>query len=135
MATHITGTKAAPMPPPLLADTRFVNAMRLHARHWLMVAALVAVVLLATPWSWKKIERFEVGRDYRIPYTLSKDDWLYQRRLQRANPTNIVVIGDSVIWGEYVRPEGTLSHFLSEESGQSGQFVNAGVNGMFPLAL
>ena len=40
-----------------------------------------------------------------------------------------------MIWGEYVRPDGTLSHFLSEQSGQPGKFVNAGVNGLFPLAF
>lgn len=117
------------------AETRFVNAVRLSARQWLAVAAIVAVVLLATPWVWKKVERFDPGPDYRIPYALSKDYWLYERRLDRITPTNIAVIGDSVIWGEYVRPDGTLSHFLSEQSGQPGKFVNAGVNGLFPLAF
>src|SRR2546426_96721 len=32
-------------------------------------------------------------------------------------------------------PEGTLSHFLNEQFGQTGKFINAGVNGLFPLAL
>jgi hypothetical protein len=116
-------------------ETRFVNAMRLSARQWLVVAAIVIAVLLATPWVWKKIERFETGPDYRIPYALSKDYWLYERRLKRLEPTDIVVAGDSVIWGEYVQSDGTLSHFLSEQSGQPGKFVNAGVNGLFPLAF
>ncbi|MEO8347622.1 MAG: hypothetical protein ABI610_01825, partial [Acidobacteriota bacterium] len=34
-----------------------------------------------------------------------------------------------------VRPDGTLPHFLNEQSGLPGKFVNAGVNGLFPLAL
>ena len=116
-------------------ETRFVNAMRLSAREWLAVAAIVTVVLLATPWVWKKVERFDTSSDYRIPYPLSKDYWLYERRLDRLTPANIVVLGDSVIWGEYVRPDGTLPYFLSEQSGQPGRFVNAGVNGLFPLAF
>jgi hypothetical protein len=120
---------------PAIEETRFVNAMRLSARQWLAVAGIVTAVLLATPWMWKKIERFDIGPDYRIPYALSKDYWLYERRLDRLAPTDIVVIGDSVIWGEYVRPDGTLSHFLSEQSGQPGKFVNAGMNGLFPLAF
>ena len=124
-----------PTSTPAAAETRFVNAMRLSARQWLVVAAIVTAVLVATPWVWKKIERFETGPDYRIPYTLSKDYWLYERRLKRLTPTDIVVVGDSVIWGEYVRSDGTLSHFLSEQSGQPGKFVNAGVNGLFPLAF
>jgi hypothetical protein len=38
-------------------------------------------------------------------------------------------------WGEYVRAGGTLTHFLNQQAGQSDQFVNCGVNGLFPLAL
>src|SRR6187397_1079730 len=101
-----------PTSTPAPGETRFVNAMRLSARQWLVVAAIVATVLVATPWVWKKIERFETGPDYRIPYALSKDYWLYERRLKRLAATDIVVVGDSVIWGEYVRSDGTLTHFL-----------------------
>lgn len=118
-----------------LSDTPFVNEMRLNARHWTAAFAILAVVTVLTPVLWKKLERFTPGRDYRMPYALSKDYWLYERRLQSLAPTNIAVIGDSVIWGEYVQPDGTLPHFLNEQSGQSGRFVNAGVNGMFPLAF
>ena len=45
------------------------------------------------------------------------------------------MLGDSVVWGEYVRPDGTLSHFLNAESSSSNRFVNCGVNGLFPLAM
>lgn len=116
-------------------ETRFVNGMRLATRHWLVVAAITGVVLVATPWVWRKVERFDTGADYRIPYALSQDYWLYQRRLEQVSATNVAVVGDSVVWGEYVRPDGTLSHFLNEQSGWPGRFVNAGVNGLFPLAL
>jgi hypothetical protein len=40
-----------------------------------------------------------------------------------------------VVWGEYVRPEGTLSHFLNAAPDGKDRFINVGVNGMFPLAL
>lgn len=123
----------APKPPA--TDTPFVNEMRLDARQWLLVAGIVLVLLAAAPWVWKKAERFDTGPDYRIPYTLSKDYWLYERRLQELPPTNAVVLGDSVVWGEYVLPDGTLSHFLNQAAGQPDAFVNAGVNGLFPLAL
>src|SRR2546428_3730163 len=116
-------------------DTPFVNEVRLNARHWIVVFVSLAIVGLLTPALWKRLERFEPGPDYRIPYELSKDYWLFQRRLQPIRPTNVVVLGDSVVWGEYVRPDGTLSHFLNEQSGQPGKFVNAGVNGLFPLAF
>ena len=122
-------------PKPPATDTPFVNEMRLNARQWLLVAGIVLVILAAASWVWKKAERFDTGPDYRIPYTLSKDYWLYERRLQELPATNAVILGDSVIWGEYVLPDGTLSHFLSQAAGQPDAFVNAGVNGLFPLAL
>ncbi|MHB8521589.1 MAG: hypothetical protein ACYDH9_12640 [Limisphaerales bacterium] len=113
-----------------------VNEVRLSARQWGLAAAIVALIAILTPRVWTKIERFDTGRDYRIPYPLSRDYWLYERRLgQVADPQKIVVLGDSVVWGEYVLPDGTLSHFLNEEARQSEPFVNGGVNGLFPLAL
>jgi hypothetical protein len=118
-----------------IPDTPFVNEVRLNAWHWITAFGILAIVVLVTPAFWKKVERFDPGPDYRIPYALSKDYWLYERRLQRMAPTNVVVLGDSVVWGEYVLPDGTLSHFLNEQSGQPGKFVNAGVNGLFPLAF
>jgi len=121
--------------PTAIPDTPFVNEVRLKARHWIAVSAILVMVMLLTPALWKRLERFEPGPDYRIPYDLSKDYWLYERRLQQVAPTNVVVLGDSVVWGEYVRPDGTLSHFLNEQSGQPGKFLNAGVNGLFPLAF
>ncbi|MCP5520099.1 MAG: hypothetical protein H7A46_00960 [Verrucomicrobiales bacterium] len=129
----------SPTPPPapvlVAGEPRFVNAMRLSLRQWTLVASFLAAVLLATPWVWQRIERFDTGLDYRIPYALSKDYWLYERRLHRITPSQIAVVGDSVVWGEYVRPDGTLSHFLNEQSETPGRFLNAGVNGLFPLAL
>jgi hypothetical protein len=136
MADEITTVPKKPAAIPAIAtETRFVNAMRLSVRQWLAVAAIVGFVLIATPSLWKKIERFDTGPDYRVPYALSKDYWLYQRRLGQLTPTNIAVIGDSVIWGEYVQPDGTLPHFLNEQARRPGKFVNAGVNGLFPLAF
>jgi hypothetical protein len=135
MADETTTVMPVSTSPPAAAETRFVNAMRLSARQWLAVAALVTVVVLVTSPLWKAVERFDTGPDYRIPYSLSKDYWLYERRLERIAPTNIAVIGDSVIWGEYVRPDGALPHFLNQESAQPGRFVNGGVNGLFPLAF
>lgn len=118
-----------------IPDTPFVNEMRLNTRHWLVAWGILAGVMTLTPALWKRVEQFDPGLDYRIPYALSKDYWLYERRLQSTAPTRVAVLGDSVVWGEYVQPGGTLSHFLNERSGQPGKFVNAGVNGLFPLAF
>jgi lysophospholipase L1-like esterase len=112
-----------------------VNEVRLNSWQWLAAMAIVALAAFMTPRLWEKIERFQTGPDYRIPYELSKDFWLYGRRVRQvADPSKIVLLGDSVVWGEYVLPNGTLSHFLNQESGTSNVFVNGGLNGLFPLA-
>src|ERR1051325_6119832 len=102
-----------------------VNKMRLGVRQWLAVAALFAFCAVGIPWAWKRAERFDTGADYRIPYALSTDYWLYQRRLENlSDRATIPVVGDSAVWGEYVRPDGTLTHFLSRESAVANRFVN-----------
>ncbi len=126
---------AAPSAPTGQAVPFGVNEVRLSARQWLATFVLFGLVALLTPRVWKHLERFETGPDYRIPYELSKDYWLYQRRLEQvAQPGKIVVLGDSVVWGEYVLPNGTLSHFLNQQAGQADRFINGGLNGLFPLA-
>jgi len=125
---------------PTIQEPPFgVNEMRLDARQWVAVAAIVLGFMFLAPRLWKRVERFEPGPDYRIPYALSSDYWLYQRRIDSlSDPSVVPVLGDSVVWGEYVRPEGTLSHFLAAESSASGgrtRFANCGVNGVFPLAM
>jgi hypothetical protein len=121
--------------PPIL-DTPFVNEFRLTAWHWSRAFCIALAGAMFVPQIWKKIERFAPGPDYRLPYNLSKDYWLYERRLRDIDdPAKIILLGDSVVWGEYVLPDGTLPHFLSQEAGQPGKFVNGGVNGLFPLAL
>ncbi len=113
-----------------------VNEVRLSGTQWLGAVAVLLLVALLTPRVWERIERFDTGPDYRIPYQLSKDYWLYGRRIREAiAPGKVLVVGDSVVWGEYVSPDGTLSHFLNQEEGETNRFINAGANGLFPLAL
>jgi hypothetical protein len=112
-----------------------VNEVRLNARQWAAALLTVATVLLLTPWIWSRVERFETGPDYRLPYQLSNDYWLYGRRLgQIVERDKVLLLGDSVVWGEYVAPDGTLAHFLNEQDHETDRFVNLGLNGLFPLA-
>jgi hypothetical protein len=127
-------------PSEPLPELPVTNEMRLSPRQWAAVLAIVTLVVVATPRFWRQIERFETSPDYRIPYQLSNDYWLFDWRLQKSVATPaadkpIVVLGDSVVWGEYVKSDGTLPHFLNQQAAGSRRFVNAGVNGLFPLAL
>ncbi len=127
---------AATVPSAAGKDVPFgVNEVRLNTRQWALTFVIWGLVLLITPWVWGRLERFNVGPDYRIPYQLSKDYWLYGRRLRQVTgPGHVLVLGDSVVWGEYVAPDGTLSHFLSQEAKATNRYVNLGLNGLFPLA-
>lgn len=137
MANPTATPQAPPLPKFPGSHVPFgVNEVRLNAWNWLLVVGLLVLITFLIPRLWQHIEKFPTGPDYRIPYELSKDYWLYHRRLQQiGDPGAIYVVGDSVVWGEYVLPNGTLSHFLSQEARSPGKFINAGVNGLFPLAL
>ncbi|MBN1361714.1 MAG: SGNH/GDSL hydrolase family protein, partial [Sedimentisphaerales bacterium] len=111
------------------------NAIRLSGRQWLAVAGILLALVIAAPALWRHVEPFSPGSDYRIPYELSSDYWLYHRYSDWASARGkIAVIGDSVIWGHYVAPDGTLSHFLNIETA-SERFANLGLDGTHPTAL
>src|SRR4051794_37285871 len=93
-ATILVEPAGAPAAEPGHEVPFGVNEMRLNLRQWVAALVIVAICLVATPRIWKKIERFETGADYRIPYALSKDYWLYERRMAEVeDPAAIVVIG------------------------------------------
>ena len=112
------------------------NPVRLSGREWLVVLVVMVLVIRLFPDGWARWESVAYGKNYRVPYALSKDYWLYERWLGEATSEDTVfVVGDSVVWGEYVRVDGTLSAFLNKMSDVPSRFVNAGLNGLFPLAL
>ena len=109
--------------------------VRLSLREWIAAGVVAALVLWLAPVLWERVEPFQPGEDYRIPYDLSGDYWLFQRygRLA-AGQSKTLVIGDSVVWGEYVTSRQTLSHYLNALAGQD-RFANLGVDGMYPVAM
>lgn len=114
------------------------NVMRLTMGQWFIVIVTIGLLLGLTSSVWKYIEKWDHPVDYRIPYALSRDYWLYQRHLEQSVAEisqPVFVVGDSVVWGEFVDRESTLSHALTEQINDDTRFVNAGVNGLFPLAL
>lgn len=112
------------------------NEVRLNWSQWLTVLVIVGGIILVLPSLWTRWESVPFEEDFRIPYSLSKDYRLYGQWLGHVDSEKAVyVVGDSVVWGEYVSPDGTLSAFLNAQSGADSVFVNAGVNGLFPLAL
>jgi hypothetical protein len=102
---------------------------------WLVAGLLFALFLLLAPSAWEAAEQFEPGPDYRIPYELSADYWHFARCCRRlAAEGQVVLLGDSVVWGQYVTPGETLSAGLNAAS-ETNLYANLGVDGMHPAAL
>ena len=111
------------------------HCLRLSGQDWFIVSVvLLTLIGVASP-AWEYIEPLATDNDYRIPYALSSDYWLYGRYCRRrCNQGKILVIGDSVVWGHYVPPEETLAHYLNEFSATT-RFANLGLDGTHPAAL
>jgi hypothetical protein len=126
--------KGYTLPPELDPETRS-NAIHLTGRQWLGVAIFSVLLVVGAPSLWQHVEKLDVEPDYRIPKDLSNDYWLYSRYAgQAAAAYDTLVIGDSVIWGEYVTRGQTLSHYLNELAGQQ-RFANLGIDGGDPVSL
>jgi hypothetical protein len=111
------------------------NNIRLSGREWIVAVILCSVLLCLGPSLWGRIEKFDPGTDYRLPYELGNDYWLYSRYCRWAcSKYDTMVVGDSVIWGHYVSSDNTLSHYLNQQTGRDC-FANLGVDGFHPAAL
>lgn len=111
------------------------NEIRLSWKDWGAAFGLVVAVLACVPVVWQRIEPLALEADYRIPYSLGSDYWLFRRYGRAVQPENrIVIVGDSVVWGHYVSSQETLSHCLNT-LGFGSPFANLGVDGAHPAAL
>ncbi|MFO1094540.1 MAG: hypothetical protein U0992_14735 [Planctomycetaceae bacterium] len=111
------------------------SILRLRLRDWAVVGLFVLACFVVIPRLCQWFERLPAGIDDRIPYESSEDYWTYRVRIEHmVEGERIPIIGDSVIWGEYVAPAETLSACLNRDL-PAPRFANAGLNGAHPLAL
>jgi hypothetical protein len=108
------------------------NGILLAPRQWAALALFAAALYLGAPELWKRLEPLEPAPDHRMPYALSNDTWLYERWAGRAEGT--VVLGDSVVWGQYAPPDRTLTAALNRKAGRP-RYANLGLDGAHPAAL
>jgi hypothetical protein len=132
------GEQAGGMANPRSAEPdaiAFSNGIRLTGRQWVGLGLFAILLLVWAPALWSHAERFALESDYRIPHDLSNDYWLYECFAGlAADHYETLVIGDSVVWGEYATRQETLSHYLNERAGRE-RFANLGLDGAHPLAL
>jgi len=128
-------TSTANQPSVAPEPIELSNGIRLTARQWLGLGLFAVVILVFAPSLWHRTEKFALEPDYRIPHDLSNDYWLYERFAGlAASHYDTLLIGDSVVWGEYVNRQETLAHYLNELAGQE-RYANLGLDGAHPLAL
>ena len=111
------------------------NSIRLTGWEWIVVGIVCALAFCFGPALWGRLNELKAGTDYRMPYKVSSDYWLYNRYCRWAcSRYDTLVVGDSVVWGHYVPKDHTLSHYLNQNAGRD-RFVNLGVDGSHPAAL
>jgi len=117
------------------AEFNCSHGLRLSGWEWLVVAAVFLSVVALAPAMWGRFERFAPDADYRMPYELGSDYWLYQRYCDWAcKRGKVLLVGDSVVWGHYVSPEETITARLNALAG-TDRFANLGLDGTHPAAL
>jgi len=111
------------------------NSIRLKGSQWAAAAGLAAALIWLAPAAWRRVEGFAPGPGYRLPYGLSGDYWFFERWCAAAaSRCDTLVGGDSVVWGQYVSEDQTLSHQLNALAG-SERFANLGLDGLHPAAM
>jgi hypothetical protein len=111
------------------------NPIRLAWREWAIAALLCLGALYLLPTLWPSAGTHLSRRDYRLPGELSSDYWMFGKWCEYAHAGyQAAVLGDSVVWGQYVRSDDTLAHHLNELTGKDA-FANLGVDGLHPAAM
>jgi hypothetical protein len=109
--------------------------IRLSAREWLLAVLLSAAALYLLPMLWPGMGTHFSRPDYRLPGELSSDYWMFRKWCQYTHARHeAVVLGDSVVWGQYVKSTDTLAAHLNELAG-TRVFANLGVDGLHPAAM
>ena len=61
------------------------NAFRLTGRQWMGVGVFAVALYVLTPVAWQRMEKLETGPDYRTPFELNSDYWLWSRVATQQN--------------------------------------------------
>ena len=111
------------------------NPIRLAWREWAIAALLCLAALSLFPRLWPAQGTRLSRSDYRLPGELSSDYWIFEKWSEYSRGHyQAVILGDSVVWGQYARSDDTLAHHLNESVGRSA-FANLGVDGLHPAAM
>ncbi|HPJ34308.1 MAG TPA: hypothetical protein PK358_05695 [Spirochaetota bacterium] len=104
-------------------------------KYILYTAAAGIILCVALPFVFPFTEEESFTSDYRLPYYLGEDYFLYKKYVEEISSYNTIpVIGDSVIWGHYTSGRDTLTAHLNRMSDGS-EFTNLGIDGIHPAVM
>jgi hypothetical protein len=113
------------------------NSVILNWKEWLITITLFLIIGFGIYFGWYRWEQFKPDPDYRSTCWEQRmsDYWAYARWTRYAQPRyKILMMGDSVFWGQEVRNDETISHFMNVESGKEN-FANLGIDGFTCAAM
>jgi len=112
------------------------NAVRLTSREIIAAAVMVVVALfLLFPMTWRKLEPFDYGKNFRIAEKYRDDYWAFQSWADAAcKKYPVIFLGDSVIWGMYSDNESSLPTKINAAVGMDIA-ANLAIDGLHSLAL
>ena len=86
------------------------NTILLSVWEWLGVGLFVLLIYLVIPSLWRQVEPFEPESDYRIPYALSGDYWLFDRYARLAVSAHDTLIIGNRTQQRQLKPQVPLGH-------------------------
>lgn len=106
-------------------------------RHIITAFTLVLLAAAVIPYALPFTDNSVFIGNYRIPYSMGDDYYLYSRYSGHVESGNTIpVIGDSVIWGHYTGRDQTLTAHLNVISkDKKTRFSNLGLDGIHPAAM
>ncbi len=113
------------------------NSVILSPMEWGITVLLFVGICAVCYLGWFRWERFESGDDYRPLCWAEKMNnyWSHYRWARYASTRyKVAMIGDSVIWGQEVDNNQTITHYLNERYGEN-IFANMGIDGLNQAAM
>jgi hypothetical protein len=108
------------------------NSVFLTSKEWIVTLVLFFGISFGIYFGWYRWENFHPEPDFRSTCWEERmsDYWAYARWTRYAHDHyKIFLMGDSVIWGQEVNNDETISHFLNAEFGKE-LVANLGVDGL-----
>lgn len=104
-------------------------------KYLIYVSATIIITAVAMPLLFPLTGDQVFTSDYRLPYYLGEDYFLYKKYAGSVATYNTIpVIGDSVIWGHYTSDRDTLTAHLNREQNRM-EFSNMGIDGIHPAVM